>query len=227
MRGRARRRGAACISGVGWARRLSSTFPSAPLRLHPRPGTTFAPRPVASSPVSLFRLTSPPRSFEVGSEGSGRGRGCSAHPHPTPSAIARGASHDCLPPGRGLHGVDPPVAPRGLCGVTGGGFPPRGRLPARRLPPLALDRSTSANRWLSAALGLQHVARPLPTPSEPRGLLPTPLPHSSHGYLVQFSRLLTFVMSLACLAPCFLSEPLPSALGGGGRREPGLGGPGG
>ena len=87
MRGRARRWGAACRVGVGWERRLSSAFPSAPPRLHPRPGATLAPRPVASSPVSLFRPTSPPCSFEVGSEGSGRGRGCSARPHPIPTHL--------------------------------------------------------------------------------------------------------------------------------------------
>ena len=122
--------------GVGWERRLSSAFPPAPPRLHPRPGTTLAPRPVASSPVSLFRPTSLPRSFEVGSEGPGRGRGCSARPHPTPRSFARGAGHDCLPPGRGPHGADPPVASRGLCGLTGGGSPPRGPL-ACPSPPAA------------------------------------------------------------------------------------------
>ena len=183
--------------------------PSAPPSQAGRPAT-LAPRPgVASSPVSLFRPTSPRRSLEVGSEGWGRGEVLSAPPpHPTPRALARGAGHDCLAPGSGPHGADP----RGLCGVTDGGSLPRGRLPARRLPPLALDRSASAGRPLLWAC--RAVARRLPTPSEPRGLLPTPPPHASRGCLVRFSHL---VVAPARLAPRFPSEPLPYALGGGGR----------
>ncbi|XP_043342703.1 proline-rich receptor-like protein kinase PERK10 [Cervus canadensis] len=86
--------------------------------LHPRPGApaALAPRPVAASPVSLFRPTSPPSSLEVGSEG------------------------------RRPHSADPPVASCGLCGVTAGGSPSLGRLPARRVPPLALDLFASAGR---------------------------------------------------------------------------------
>ncbi|CAM9146957.1 unnamed protein product [Rangifer tarandus platyrhynchus] len=49
------------------------------------------------------------------------------------------------------HSADPPVASRGLCGVTDGGSPSRDRLPARRVPPLALDLSASAGRRSSAA----------------------------------------------------------------------------
>lgn len=204
MRGRARRWGAACRVGVGWERRLSSAFPPAPPRLHPRPGTTLAPRPVASSPVSLFRPTSPPRSFEVGSEGSGRGRGCSARPHPTPRSFARGAGHDCLLPGRGPHGADPPVASRGLCGLTGGGSPPRGRLLARRLRPLALDWSASAGRRLLWAC--RAVARRLPTPSEPRGFVPS-TPPAAFCPVLSPSRPFTSVVSPTSLAPRFPSEP--------------------
>ncbi|CAI9167479.1 unnamed protein product, partial [Rangifer tarandus platyrhynchus] len=36
------------------------------------------------------------------------------------------------------HSADPQVASPGLCGLTGGGSPPRGRVPVRRLPSLAL-----------------------------------------------------------------------------------------
>lgn len=221
--------GSVCRVGVGWERRLS--LPSC-LPHHSRPGATLAPHPVAASPVSLFCPTSPPRSFEVGSEGLGQGRGCSARPRPTPRAFAPGAGHDCLPPGCGPHGADPPVASRGLCGVMGGGSPPLGRLLARCLPPLALDRSASAGRRSSAALGLLCGRQSPPHALRASGLAPNPasprVPRLS-CLVLSPSRLLTSVVSLARLAPRFLSEPLPSALGGRGRRVPGarVGDPGG
>ena len=188
--------------GVGWERRLSSAFPPAPPRLHPRPGTTLAPRPVASSPVSLFRPTSPPRSFEVGSEGSGRGRGCSARPHPTPRSFARGAGHDCLPPGRGPHGADPPVASRGLCGLTGGGSPPRGPL-ACPSPPAAGPGLVCLSRS-SAALGLPRGRQAPPHALRASGLAPNP-PSP------RVPRLSCPVLSPShfCRVPCPLGATLP------------------
>ena len=204
--------------------------PSAPPSPAGRPAT-LAPCPVASSLVSLFRPTFPPRSLEVGSEGRGCGGRCSARPHPTPRAFARGAGRGCLTPGHRPHGADPRVASRGLFGLTGGGSPPRGRVPVRHLPCwpwTGLPRPVVGRplRWACRA-----VARRLPTPSEPRGLLPIPPLHASRGCLVRFSRPLISVVAPARLAPRFPSEPLPSALGGGGRRVPGtrarVGGPGG
>ena len=88
MRNSARRWGAARRVGVGWERRLSSAFPPAPPS--PGPPSTLAPRQVASSPVSLLRLTSLPRSLEVGSEAWGRGRGAqrALAPHHAPLPVA-------------------------------------------------------------------------------------------------------------------------------------------
>lgn len=120
----------------------------------------------------------------------------------------------------------------GLCGVMGGGSPPLGRLLARCLPPLALDRSASAGRRSSAALGLPRGRQAPPHALRASGLAPNPasprVPRLS-CLVLSPSRLLTSVVSLARLAPRFLSEPLPSALGGRGRRVPGarVGDPGG
>ena len=114
----------------------------------------------------------------------------------------------------------------------GGGSPPLGRLLARCLPPLALDRSASAGRRSSAALGLLCGRQSPPHALRASGLAPNPasprVPRLS-CLVLSPSRLLTSVVSLARLAPRFLSEPLPSALGGRGRRVPGarVGDPGG
>ena len=164
--------------------------------------------------------------------GFGAGEGVLSAPSPHPTRLCPGAGHDCLPPGCGPHGADPPVASRGLCGVMGGGSPPLGRLLARCLPPLALDRSASAGRRSSAALGLLCGRQSPPHALRASGLAPNPasprVPRLS-CLVLSPSRLLTSVVSLARLAPRFLSEPLPSALGGRGRRVPGarVGDPGG
>ena len=135
-------------------------------------------------------------------------------PSPRPRTSRRGSS------GRVSRAVRP----------DGWGLPAAGAacLPvaSRRWPWTGLPRPVVGRPLLWAC---RAVARRLPTPSEPRGLLPTPLPHASRGCLVRFSRPLTSVVSLARLAPRCLSEPLPSALGGGGRRMPGAraGDPGG
>jgi len=119
----------------------------------PRPaGPSAPPSPAGGAPPPCpawrrlrcpsSRPTSPPRPSRLGSRF--RGEGCSARPHPTPQAFARGAGHDCLSPGRGPPGADPPVASRGLSGVTGGGSPSRGRLlcpvASRRRPWTGLPR---------------------------------------------------------------------------------------
>ena len=205
--------------GVGWERRLSSAFPPAPPRLHPRPGATLAPRPVASSPVSLFRPTSPPCSFEVGSEGSGRGRGCSARPHPIPTRLCPWR-RPRLPSPR------PRTSGRGFSGRVSRAVRPDGwRLPAAG--PLACPSPPAAGPGLvclsrsSAALGLPRGRQAPPHALRASGLAPNPpsprVPRLSCPVLSP----LTSVVSLARLAPRCLSEPLPSALGGGGRRMPG------
>ena len=199
---------------------------------HSRPGATLAPHPVAASPVSLFCPTSPPRSFEVGSEGLGQGRGCSARPRPTPRAFALVPATTAFLPAVDLMVRILRSHLGGLCGVMGGGSPPLGRLLARCLPPLALDRSASAGRRSSAALGLLCGRQSPPHALRASGLAPNPasprVPRLS-CLVLSPSRLLTSVVSLARLAPRFLSEPLPSALGGRGRRVPGarVGDPGG
>lgn len=199
---------------------------------HSRPGATLAPHPVVASPVSLFCPTSPPRSFEVGSEGLGQGRGCSARPRPTPRAFALVPATTAFLPAVDLMARILRSHLGGLCGVMGGGSPPLGRLLARCLPPLALDRSASAGRRSSAALGLLCGRQSPPHALRASGLAPNPasprVPRLS-CLVLSPSRLLTSVVSLARLAPRFLSEPLPSALGGRGRRVPGarVGDPGG
>ena len=134
----------------------------------------------------------------------GRGSGCSARAHPTPRAFAGAPATTASPPGRGPHGADPPVASRGLCGVTGGGSPPRGRLLARRLPPLALDWSASAGRRSSAALGLPRGRQAPPHALRASGLAPkSPSP--------RVPRLSCPVLSPShfCRVPCPLGATLP------------------
>ena len=200
MRSSARRCGAACRVGVGWKRQLSSAFPPAPpapLCLHPRPGTP----PLL--PLALWRVSGVPIPSDLPATFPRwwvrrLGGGCSARPHPTPCAFARGAGHDCLPPGHRSQGADPRVASRGLCGLTGGGSPPRGRVPLRRFPPLALDRSASSVvRCAGPATRRQappHAVRAsglAPNPRLPR--LPCPVLSPSH----------------LCRVPCPLGATLP------------------
>lgn len=195
-------------------------LPARPSALHPWRRAPPVSHPVASSPVSLFPPDLPPCSFEVGSEGSGRGRGGSAPaPHPAPLPVRRPR----LPSSGRDHMADPPAAPRGLCGVTGGGFPASAACLPAPLQPLALDRSASANCWSSAALGSAARCQAPPHALRARGLLLNPLPHSSHGYLVQFSALSPLSLArghASCRSP-FLCPWW------WGRREPGVGGPGG
>ena len=233
MRSSAIRCGAACRVGVRWERRLSCAFPPAPPappRLHPRPGTPpILPR--ARWRVSGVPIPSdlPATFLRCWVRRLGLGGRCSTRPHPTPRAFARGAGHDCLPPGHRPQGADPRVA-------SPGKRPDGWRLPTAR--PRACPSLPAAGPGPVCLIGrplrpgpAARVSRRLPTPSEPRVLLPIPPLHASRGWLVRFSRPLTSVVSPARLAPRFPSEPLPSALGGGGRRVPGtrarVGGPGG
>ena len=202
MRGRARRWGAACRVGVGWERQ--------PLHLHPRLGATIAPRPVASSPVSLFCWTSQPRSLEVRSDGSGRGWGCSARPHPTPPhprAFACGAGHDCLPPGRGPHGADPPVTSRWAVRRDGWRFPTSGPLACPSPPAAGPGRVCLGRLSVCAALGLPRGHQAPPHALQVAGLAPNP-PSPRILWLsclvLPPSCPLTSVMSLARLEPHFL-----------------------
>ena len=138
----------------------------------------LCPCPAPGGAVSCVPLPSDlPATFPRGWARGLGGRVCSAHPHPTARAFGRGSGHGGLPPSRGPYGADPQVASCGLCGVTAGGFPPRGCVPAHSLPPLeggswsGLPRPVVGRPLLWAC---RAVARRLPTPSEPRGFLPTP-----------------------------------------------------
>ena len=142
------------------------SIPRAPQHPCPAPGGVVSGVPLAPDLPATF-----PRGWI---RGLGAGKGCSASPRPTPRTFARGAGHDYLPPRRGPQGPDPQVASRGLCGVTGGGSPSRGRLPARSLLPLALGRSASAGRRLSAALGLPRGPQAPPHALRASGLAPNP-----------------------------------------------------
>ena len=165
----------------------------APQHLCPAPGGVVSGVPLPPDLPATF-----PRGWI---RGLGAGKGCSARPRPTPRTFSRGAGHDYLPPRRGPQGPDPQVASRGLCGVTGGGSPSRGRLPARSLLPVALGRSVSAGRRSSAALGLPRGRQAPPHALRASGLPPNP----SRGCLVWFSRTLTSVVSLVLSGSLALS----------------------
>ena len=92
----------------------------------------------------------------------------------------------------------------GLCGVMGGGSPPLGRLLARCLPPLALDRSASAGRRSSAALGLPRGRQAPPHAVRASGLAPNPASE-------RLPRLSCPVLSPShlCRVPCPLGATLP------------------
>lgn len=228
-------------SGLGKAALLRLPAPPCPAGFpSPRPpsssrsGRGRTPRPppggVVSLPgcvcVPLPARTSPPRPSRLGS-GGGRGRSARPHPHPTRLRPWRRPRLPSFPhPALRTRTVRiPPVASRGLCGVTGGRLPVAGpfALP-RRLPPPALDLARLGRSPVvrcSGPAARAPGASPRP-PSEPRGFLPLLPPQPRLLWLpVRFSRpLASPLTAVACpparLVPRFPSEPLPSALGGGG-----------
>lgn len=213
------------------------------------PGSRASPPPVrrgmgrgeGGTPVSRgvcvplpARTYLPATSLEVGFGGGG-GEGVLRAPPPPPHAPSRPWRRPRLPSfptGRGPPGVDPPVACRGLRGVTGWRLPVAGGRPpcpvaSRRRPWTGLPRPVAGRS--SAALGAcRAVARRLPRarpPPPPRasGLSPTPAPNdaacgSLSGSLALSRPPLTSVVCPPLPAGRHASRrsPLPAALGGGG-----------
>lgn len=174
---------------------------------HSRPGATLAPHPVAASPVSLFCPTSPPRSFEVGSEGLGQGRGCSARPRPTPRAFAPGAGHDCLPPGCGPHGADPPVASRRAVRRDGWWLPAAGPL-ACPLPPAAGPGPVCLGRSSVVRCSGPAVRSPVTSPCPPSlGACSQPCFPTRAAAVLSGS--LALSPPYLCCVPCPLGTTLP------------------
>ena len=171
----------------------------APQHLCPAPGGVVSGVPLPPDLPATF-----PRGWI---RGLGAGKGCSARPRPTPRTFSRGAGHDYLPPRRGPQGPDAQVASRRLCGVTGGGSPSRGRLPACSLLPLALGRSVSAGRRSSAALGLPRGRQAPPHALRASGLAPNH-PRSPTPRLPQLSCPVLSPSHL-CRIPCPLGATLP------------------
>lgn len=182
---------------------------------------------VASGVCPSPRPALPATSLEVGPRvRRGCRGGCGGCPVRLPRRPWRRPRPPLPHPGpRTPRGAGPPVASRGLCGATGGGFPVAGPLaPPRRLPrrrPWAgLPRPVVVGR--PAALGPSRGRRAPPRAPPGRGALSRPRPHpprlpaacvSPSG----FSRPLD--SPPARWAPSFPSEPLPPArcpLGGGG-----------
>lgn len=227
------------------------------------PGSRASPPPVrrgmgrgeGGTPVSRgvcvplpARTYLPATSLEVGFGGGG-GEGVLRAPPPPPHAPSRPWRRPRLPSfptGRGPPGVDPPVACRGLRGVTGWRLPVAGGRPpcpvaSRRRPWTGLPRPVAGRS--SAALGAcRAVARRLPRarpppPPEPRGFLPPPPPTTPPAALCPVpSPSLALPLPLSCVPLCPLGAtlpvgapfPLPSVVVGGegawGRGR-GLGGP--
>ena len=204
MRSSARRCGAACRVGVGWKRQLSSAFPPvppAPPRLHPRLGTPpllpLAWWRVSGVPIPPDLPATSPRCWVRRAQRAPTLLHAPLPVAPATTAFPLATDRRARILGSRLQGS----------GLTGGGSLPRGRVPVRRFPPLALDRSASAGRRLSAALGLPRgrQAPPHARPPGPSGLPPTPAPnHASCGCL-------SGSLALSAPAPLPLScVPLPA-----------------
>lgn len=191
---------------------------------HARPGRRCRLPGVCCFPLPA--RTPPATSLGVGLGGGGWGRSARPHPHPTrlrPWRRPRLPSFPHRP--AGPHVVGPPVASRGLCGVTGWRLPVAG---AARLPPSppaagpgpGLPRPVAGRPLLWAC---RAVARHLPTPAlRASGLSPTPAPQPRLLRLsARFSRPLARPLPLSCVPlPAWHHasrwSPFPSALGGGG-----------
>ena len=193
-------------AGVGWERRLSAFLlapPRRPLRTSvPGRGRPATLPHVASSPVSLFPPDFPATSLEVGLEVSGGGMLRAPPPHTTGLRPWRRSR---LPFPR------PRTAWRGSSGrVSRAVWRDGWRLPVagplalpRRLPPPALDRSASAGRRSSAALGLPRGRQAPPHALGASGLCPL---HASRGFL---SGSLSLSPLYLCRVPYQLGATLP------------------
>ena len=153
--------------------------------------------------------------------GAGGGQPAPTPPHPTPAPLPVVPATTAFPLAADHMVRILQSRLGGLCGVMGGGSPPQGRVPARRLPPLAPDGSALAGCRCALLWACRVVTRRLRTPSKSRGLLPTPLPHASCGCLVWFSHPLA-LLPLSCPLPawshtsCRIPLPLPLVVGGEG-----------
>ncbi|XFF78470.1 hypothetical protein AB1E18_004689 [Capra hircus] len=187
-----------------------------PRRPASRPAAAAASPPPACVPLPA--RPSPPRPWRW-ARGFGGGAGVGAAPcaSPPPHRPWR-RPRPPLPGPRTPRGAGPPVASRGLCGGTGGGFPVAGPLaPPRRLPrrrPWAgLPRPVVVGR--PAALGPSRGRRAPPRAPPGLGALSRPRPHPPRLPAARvspsgFSRPLD--APPARWAPSFPSEPLPPAL---------------
>lgn len=200
--------------GRGEGRRVRGRGVAPPPRLAPGGGGGVAASGVCPSP----RPALPATSLEVGPRVRRGCRGgaapCASPPPHRPWRRPRPP----LPGPRTPRGAGPPVASRGLCGATGGGFPVAGPLaPPRRLPrrrPWAgLPRPVVVGR--PAALGPSRGRRAPPRAPPGLGALSRPRPHPPRLPAARvspsgFSRPLDHPP--ARWAPSFPSEPLPPAL---------------
>ena len=138
-----------------------------------------------------------------------------------PCAFACGASHDCLAPGHGPHGVDPPVTSQWAVRRDGCWFPATGQRACLSPPTTGPGRVCLGRSLVCAALGLPRGHQVPPHPLRVSGLAPNP-PSPRILWLsclvLPPSCPLTSVVSLARLEPHFLLEPLASALGGWGEK---------
>lgn len=208
--------------GRGEGRRVRGRGVAPPPRLAPGGGGVAASG-VCPSP----RPALPATSLEVGPRVRRGCRGgaapCASPPPHRPWRRPRPP----LPGPRTPRGAGPPVASRGLCGATGGGFPVAGPLaPPRRLPrrrPWAgLPRPVVVGR--PAALGPSRGRRAPPRAPPGLGALSRPRPHpprlpaarvSPSGFSRPLDPPPPAGRQASRRSPC----PLPSALGGGGWGE--------